>query len=83
MVWGNRKGYSSSGSAFMHNAMTEMSKLLGEHSPTVMMDMWKCFDTVNVSSRFSAAREVGYLLRLLWQLVTSYKMPRAVKAFGS
>eukprot|EP00959_Pyramimonas_sp_CCMP1952_P205057 4287800-Pyramimonas_sp.AAC.1 len=23
MVWGNRKGYSSSGSAFMHNAMAE------------------------------------------------------------
>eukprot|EP00959_Pyramimonas_sp_CCMP1952_P335613 7027507-Pyramimonas_sp.AAC.1 len=47
------------------------------------MGMWKCVDTVKVSSLFGEAREVGFPLRLLWQLVTSYKMPRAVKAFGS
>eukprot|EP00959_Pyramimonas_sp_CCMP1952_P394137 8258440-Pyramimonas_sp.AAC.1 len=60
-----------------------MSQLLGEHSLTVMMDMCKCFDKVKVSSLFREARGVGFPLRLPWQLVTSYKMPRAVKAFGS
>eukprot|EP00959_Pyramimonas_sp_CCMP1952_P040074 837710-Pyramimonas_sp.AAC.1 len=63
--------------------MAEMSKLLGGHSLTVMMDMWKCFDTVKVPSLFREAREVDFSLHLLWQLVTSYRTPRAVKAFGS
>eukprot|EP00959_Pyramimonas_sp_CCMP1952_P167203 3494540-Pyramimonas_sp.AAC.1 len=47
------------------------------------MDMWKCFGTVEVRVQSQEARGVGFPLRLLWQLVTSYKMPRAVKGIGS
>eukprot|EP00959_Pyramimonas_sp_CCMP1952_P342641 7178647-Pyramimonas_sp.AAC.1 len=42
----NRRSYILSGSAFTRNAMAEMSKLLGEHSPTVIIVMWKCFGAV-------------------------------------
>eukprot|EP00959_Pyramimonas_sp_CCMP1952_P051511 1076237-Pyramimonas_sp.AAC.1 len=62
--------------------MAEVSKILGEHSLTVMMDMRKCFDTVKVSALFQEAREVGFPLRLPRQLSTSYSAPRAVQGLG-
>eukprot|EP00959_Pyramimonas_sp_CCMP1952_P232979 4869157-Pyramimonas_sp.AAC.1 len=48
-----------------------------------MIDMWKCFDTAMVAELISEARAAKYPLRLLWQLVAYYAMPRAVKAYGS
>eukprot|EP00959_Pyramimonas_sp_CCMP1952_P018952 400512-Pyramimonas_sp.AAC.1 len=67
-------------SAFSHSITAEVATLLNEHSVTVMIDMWKCFDTVPVAGLISEARAARYPLRLLWQLVTHYAMPRAVKA---
>eukprot|EP00959_Pyramimonas_sp_CCMP1952_P350187 7336918-Pyramimonas_sp.AAC.1 len=81
MAWGNRRGSTSSGSAFMRNAMAEMSKFLGEHSLAVM-DMWKCFDTAKVKVLFQEARGAGFPSRLLRQLVTSYKCPARSKPLG-
>eukprot|EP00959_Pyramimonas_sp_CCMP1952_P302895 6337338-Pyramimonas_sp.AAC.1 len=48
-----------------------------------MIDMWNCFDTVLVAELLSEARAARYPLRLIWQLVAHYAMPRAAKAHGS
>eukprot|EP00959_Pyramimonas_sp_CCMP1952_P227045 4747082-Pyramimonas_sp.AAC.1 len=59
LIWGNRPRYSSSASAFSHNITAEVATLLNEHSVTVMIDMWKCFDTVLLVTYYAMPRAVN------------------------
>ena len=82
-LWGLGKGRSSSDSAYDHNLEAEVAYLVGEGAVTIMLDMWKAFETINPSILMDEARAVGYPMRLAAMLLLSYREPRLIKAFGS
>ena len=42
LIYGTGPGKSASDSAFSHNLDAEMAHVLGEHSVTMLIDLWKC-----------------------------------------
>ena len=77
------KGRSSSSSAFSHNLDAEMAQILNEGSITVMIDLWKAFETVAPEALMNEAIAVGYPKRLMGMLILAYREPRVLKAFQS
>eukprot|EP00959_Pyramimonas_sp_CCMP1952_P163158 3410684-Pyramimonas_sp.AAC.1 len=81
-IWGNRRGYSSSFSAYEHNLQAEIADRLGECSITVFLDMWKCFETVMYDALNVEARSMRFPMGLLGVLLGSCSQPRVIRAFG-
>ena len=71
-IWGTGQGMSSSDAAYAHNLAAEMSHLVGEHSLTVMIDLWKCCETIPPVKLLEQAQLLGFPLRLVWMCVQSY-----------
>ena len=77
------RGRSSSASAFSHNLDAEVAQLVGKGSITVMIDLWKAFETVTPAALLNEAAAVDYPLRLVGMLIMAYRQPRALKAYQS
>ena len=82
-IWGSGAGRSSSDAAFDHAISDEIARYMGEHSVTVMIDLWKCYELVAPECLMQQAAELGFPLRLAWMCVQLYAQPRAIQAFGS
>ena len=80
--WGNRRGYSSTYAAYEHNLQAEVAHHLGEHAITIVVDMWKCFETVLFPALMNEAQHMSFPLRLLWLLLETYAQPRVIRAYG-
>ena len=63
--------------------MAELAHWLGSGSATVMLDLWKAFETVAPMVLLREAEALGYPMRLMAMLLKAYRQPRAIKAFGS
>ena len=45
--------------------------------------MFKCYECVIAFKLLAEARALGYPLRMIWMVISSYRCPRLVQAFGS
>ena len=74
---------SSSDAAFDHNLAAEIAHLLGEHSVTIMIDLWKCFETIPPAKILEQAMLLNFTMKLAWMCIQVYYQPRTIQAYGS
>ena len=63
--------------------MAEIAQLVGRGSISVMIDLWKAFETVAPEVLLQEAAAVGFPLRLMGMLLMVYREPRVLKAYQS
>ena len=69
--------------AFEHGVAAEVAHLQDEHTITVLIDFWTCYELVDPARLMEQAARMGFPLRLAWMSVQLYFQPRALQAFGS
>eukprot|EP00959_Pyramimonas_sp_CCMP1952_P039249 821697-Pyramimonas_sp.AAC.1 len=67
--WGGGAGRTSSDCTFQLNLATEAAHARKQHVITVLLDRFKCYETILWSMIMIEAREIGYPLRLMWMIL--------------
>jgi len=83
LVWGLGPGRSSSDSAYELNLAKEQASLKGWESLQAALGLWKAYEMVDPKAQMREARALRFPLRLTWMLLSTYRLPRCLKAFGS
>ena len=82
-IWGVDKGRSSSSSAFDRTLNADIAQILDKGSITIMLDLWKAFETVPPEALMSEAERVGCPRRLMGMFMLSYREPGVLNAHQS
>ncbi|CAK0847943.1 unnamed protein product [Prorocentrum cordatum] len=79
--WGSRPV--ATHAAFQRNLDSELARLQGHSSISVLIDLYKYFETIELARLLEHARVEGFPLRLIWLVLSSYQAPKVIKAYGS
>ncbi|CAK0837890.1 unnamed protein product, partial [Prorocentrum cordatum] len=83
LVWGTGPGRASSDSAYELNLAEEQAKLGGWDSAQAALGLWKAYEVVAPEAQLAEARALGFPMRLIWMLLSTYRQPRVLAAFGT
>ena len=60
-----------------------MAQILDKGSISVMLDLWKAFETIAPEALLHEAEQVNFPMRLMGMLLLTYRQPRVLKAHQS